>query len=105
MTGILTILYGVIMAVGGAMAYVRVRSTPSLIGGSVIGALAVIGGAMLTGGNPTGRGIALAGAVLASLFFGWSLSTAIRSEGSVIGRPAVLLTLSLAVAALLVATR
>lgn len=92
------------MSAGGAFAYRRRKSRPSLIGGAVIGGLADVGGVLLLLGMPEGRGIALMAALLATLFFGWSLSRAILAAGSP-GRPAGLAALSLVTAVLLLWTR
>jgi uncharacterized membrane protein (UPF0136 family) len=94
------VAYGLLMIAGGVFAFRRVGSVPSLAGGGVTGGLALLGGAMMLGGSPAGRGVALAGAALAALFFGWSLSRAILT-GKKAGRPAGLLVLSAAAAAVL----
>jgi uncharacterized membrane protein (UPF0136 family) len=94
------VIYGLVMIAGGVFAYRRVGSKPSLAGGGVTGGLALLGGAIMLGGSASGRGIALLGAVLAALFFGWSLSRAMLT-GKKIGRPAGLLLLSVATAAVL----
>jgi uncharacterized membrane protein (UPF0136 family) len=95
--------YGTIMSAGGVFAYKRIGSRPSLIGGAVIGGIADIGGIFMLLGMPTGRGIALLAAVLATLFFGWSLSRAMLTEGRV-ARPAALAALSIVTAAILLWT-
>ena len=105
MTAILTMIYGAAMAAGGTAAWRRAGSLPSLIGGLAIGALALAGGAMMMGGNEAGRGVALLGSIFASLFFGWSLSGALRADDKARARPAILFGVSVAVTALLVATR
>jgi uncharacterized membrane protein (UPF0136 family) len=101
---IIALVYGTIMAAGGAFAYRRIGSKASLIGGAVIGGIADVGGAFLLLGMPEGRGIAMLSAILATLFFGWSLSRAILTEGRV-GRPAGLAALSLVTVVLLLWTR
>ncbi|MBZ0267264.1 hypothetical protein K8I85_03850 [bacterium] len=102
--GIIALVYGTIMSAGGVIAYKRIGSRASLIGGAVIGGLADIGGVFLLLGMPSGRGIALLGAVVATLFFGWSVSRAILAEGGHVGRPAGLAALSIVTAALLLWT-
>ena len=105
MIGIVTMVYGAAMAAGGTAAWRRVGSLPSLIGGLTIGALALIGGGLMLGGNESGRAMALLGAVLATLFFGWSLSGAIRADDGPRARPAILFAVSFVVSAMLLATR
>jgi len=94
------VIYGLLMVAGGVFAFRRVGSVPSLAGGGVTGGLALLGGAMMMAGASTGRGLALLGAVLAALFFGWSLSRAMLT-GKKLGRPAGLFVLSVATAAVL----
>ena len=94
------VAYGVMMIAGGFFAYRRVGSLPSLVGGLVTGGLATLGGTMMLSGTPAGRGVAVLGAVLAALFFAWSLSRGMLS-GQKLGRPAALLALSVAAAAVL----
>ena len=65
------------MLVGGYMGYRKAGSRPSLIGGLVIGGLALYGAMSMFGGNETGRGIALLSSVIAMLFFGWKVSRAV----------------------------
>jgi uncharacterized membrane protein (UPF0136 family) len=105
MIAFVTILYGALLGGGGLLAWRRIRSLPSLLGGTVLGGLAIAGGLLLLGGGEIGRGLALLAAVLATLFFGWSLSGALRSEEPRVIRPAALFAVSLVEAALLVATR
>lgn len=50
---------------------------PPLIGAGVVGGLAALGGLIMLLGADAGRGIALMGALLGTLFFGWMLSRAI----------------------------
>ncbi len=95
------LVYGAAMTVGGVFAHRRVGSVPSLVGGTVLGGLAEIGGVMMLVGLPAGRGIALLGSVLAALFFGWSLSRAILNQRSK-GRAGGLFALSVATVAVLV---
>jgi hypothetical protein len=52
-------------------------------------------------GSANGRGLALLGATIAILFFGWSLSRGILSRTR-LARPVALLALSLATAGILV---
>lgn len=94
------VIYGLVMIAGGVFAFRRVGSVPSLAGGGVTGGLALLGGAMMLGGAASGRGVALAGAGFAALFFAWSLARALMA-GKKVGRPAGLLGLSLAAAAVL----
>lgn len=89
------------MIAGGTLAYKRVKSRASLIGGLVVGGFAVLGALGMFAGMPSGRGIAMLGSVLAVLFFGWSLSRGILEEKKVV-RPAALLALSVAETAVLV---
>ena len=105
MIEILTMVYGAAMAGGGTAAWRRVGSVPSLVGGLVIGALTLAGGAMMLTGNEMGRSVAILGAVFATLFFGWSLSEALRGDDRARARPAILFTASLAVSAMLLFTR
>ena len=88
-----TVFYGLAMAGGGYLGYRRASSTPSLVGGLVIGALALVGGFAMLGGNVSGRGFAMLGAVLAALFFGWRSSQAILNQRPV-GRSVGILALS-----------
>jgi uncharacterized membrane protein (UPF0136 family) len=93
--------YGLAMIAGGVAGYRLAQSRASLIGGSVIGGLALIGSGMMLAGSDAGRGIALIASIGASLFFGWTLSRGVLSEKPVT-RAARLLVLSLVVAAILV---
>ena len=105
MIEILTMIYGAAMAAGGTAAWRRVGSVPSLVGGLAIGALTLAGGAMMLTGNEAGRSVAILGSVFATLFFGWSLSAAMREDDRARARPAILFAASLAVSAMLLLTR
>jgi uncharacterized membrane protein (UPF0136 family) len=105
MIATLTILYGVAMAAGGVAAWRRVGSLPSLVGGLAIGALAVAGGAMMLAGSEAGRGVAVLGSIFATLFFGWTLSVALREEERPQARPAILFATGLVVSAMLLLSR
>jgi uncharacterized membrane protein (UPF0136 family) len=91
---LVTLLYGFAMAGGGFAGYRRAGSVPSLAGGAGIGGLALLGGLLMFFGNETGRGLALFGAVLAILFFGWKLSRGILNRQPV-GRAGGILAISL----------
>jgi uncharacterized membrane protein (UPF0136 family) len=93
--------YGLAMIAGGVAGYRLAQSRASLIGGSVIGGLALIGSGMMLAGSDAGRGIALIASIGASLFFGWTLSRGVLTKAPVT-RAARLLVLSLVVAAILV---
>lgn len=98
---VLTLFYALVMGGGGWAGWRFARSRPSLVGGALVGGLALIGSLLMFGGNPAGRGIALLGAVLAVLFFGWRVSRGIL-ERRPVGRSLGILALSaLEVAALL----
>ena len=90
---VFTLLYSLPIAGGGWAGWRLAGSRPSLLGGALVGGLALIGSLLMFGGNPDGRGIALLGAVLAVLFFGWRVSRGILERGP-IGRPAGILALS-----------
>ncbi len=95
------LLYGAVMLAGGVMGYRKAGSVPSLIGGGVIGGLALLGGALMLSGTVDGRGLALLGATIAILFFGWTLSRGILNRTKV-ARPGLLLALSAVTAGILV---
>lgn len=88
------LFYGLLMIAGGTIAFRRVKSTPSLIGGLVVGAFCILGAFAMFAGSASGRGIALLGTMLAVLFFGWSLSRGILEEEKKVARPVILLALS-----------
>jgi uncharacterized membrane protein (UPF0136 family) len=100
-SALVAVAYGLLMIAGGVFAYRRIGSVPSLVGGGATGGLALLGGAMMLGGSQVGRPVALAGAGLAALFFAWSLVRAVAT-GKKAGRPAGLLALSVAAAAVLI---
>lgn len=95
------IAYGLAMIAGGIAGYRLAGSRPSLIGGSVIGGLALIGGVMMLAGSAAGRGIVLVVSIFAALFFGWSLSRGVLARKPVT-RLLRLLVLSLVVATILI---
>jgi len=92
------LLYGIAMIAGGLLGFRRAGSRPSLIGGLVVGGFSILGAIGMFGGTVSGRGIALLGASLAVLFFGWTLSRAILNEKRV-HRPLALLVASVLTAA------
>jgi uncharacterized membrane protein (UPF0136 family) len=87
---LITLLYGLGMAGGGYAGYRVAGSRPSLAGGAVIGGLAVVGSVLMFLGRADGKGLALLGASLAILFFGWRLSQALLNRKP-IGRAAGIL--------------
>jgi len=89
-----TLLYAVSMGGGGWAGWRFARSLPSLLGGVVVGGLALVGSLLMFNGNETGRGMALLGAVLAALFFGWRISQGVLRRQS-FGRAGGILFLSL----------
>jgi uncharacterized membrane protein (UPF0136 family) len=91
---IVTLIYGVIIAGGGIIGYVTARSLPSLISGSVLGLLSIIGGIMMFSGKGAGRWLSLVAALLVAVFFAFQLFKGLSSGGAV-GRAAAILGLSL----------
>ena len=89
------IAYGAAMLMGGVMGYRRAGSKPSLLGGLIIGGLALVGGLIMLGGTESGRSMALLGAMMAVLLFGWTLSRGILSHGKGTARAGGLLALSM----------
>lgn len=101
---VFTLFYAFVMGGGGWAGWRLARSRPSLLGGALVGGLALIGSLLMFGGNPAGRGTALLGAVLAVLFSGWRASRGIL-EREPVGRPAGILALSGLEVAVLLLTR
>ena len=99
-----TLLYALAMGGGGWAGWRLARSRPSLLGGALVGGLALVGSLLMFGGNPAGRGIALLGAVLAVIFFGWRVSRGIL-EREPVGRALGILALSALEVAVLLLTR
>lgn len=102
MSGWGSLVYGALLLVGGVMGYQRAGSRPSLIAGLGLGGVVLIGSVMLLVGNEGGRGLALFGVVVATLFFGFRLSSSLRTEDRSPARAALLFVLGIAAAATLV---
>ena len=96
-----TLVYGLGLAGGGYVGYRRAGSLPSLIGGGVVGGLAILGSVIMFSGRASGRGLALLGASLAILFFGWQLSQGLLQRRP-LGRTTGILAFSLAEVAVLI---
>ena len=92
--GIVTIIYGVLIATGGIMGYVAKQSVPSLISGGLLGLAALVGGILISAGKPAGKPIALIAAILVGLFFAFQLFKGL-SAGAPVGRAAGILALSI----------
>ena len=105
MSGWGSLIYGALLLVGGVMGYTRAGSLPSLIAGAGLGGVVLLGSLMLLVGNEGGRGLALFGVVVATLFFGFQLSTTLRTEDKNPARAALLFFLGIATAASLVIGR
>ena len=104
LAALFTIAYGLAMGGGGYAGFRLAGSIPSLVGGGLIGLLAIAGGVLMLFGDESGRGPALLGAVVAILFFGWKLSQAILNRQPV-GRAGGIFALSLVEVVVLMATR
>jgi hypothetical protein len=80
MKGLIALFYGVLLAWGGWNGYQASGNRFLLIGGGGLGGLAALGGLLMILGLAAGQGLALLAIILATLYFGWSLSDAIRLE-------------------------
>jgi uncharacterized membrane protein (UPF0136 family) len=93
---IATLLYGLIITIGGIMGYISAKSLPSLISGGILGVTAIIGGVLLFSGKTSGKWIGIVSAILVGAFFGIQLIKALSSDAN-IGRASGILILSIVV--------
>lgn len=72
LSAIVTVIYGILLAVGGIMGKVKAGSTPSLISGLVSGALALAFAALMAKHQRAGLYLALVLAIALAIFGGKS---------------------------------
>lgn len=90
---LITLIYGLLVFIGGIMGYVKAKSKASIISGSIFGVLLVISALMLQKNDHAGWWLGLICTFFIAAFFGKKLFGAIKTKES-IGRPAVLLSMS-----------
>lgn len=90
-----TLIYGILIAVGGIMGWKMAGSLASLIAGGGLGLLAIIGAVLMFMGKPAGTPIAMVAATLVGLFFAYQLVKGLGVEGANLGRPIGVIVLSL----------
>ncbi len=88
-----TLVFGIIIALGGLIGYLAARSKPSLISGGVLGALVIMGSVLLFSNVSAGLPIAVAATLAIAVFFGYKLVRGL-AERKKVGRAAGLFVLS-----------
>lgn len=91
---IVTLIYGILILVGGIMGYAMAGSMASLIAGGGLGLLAIVGAVLLFMGNAAGQTIAVVSASLVGLFFLYQLGMNFTKEDPNFGRPVGVLVLT-----------
>jgi uncharacterized membrane protein (UPF0136 family) len=86
-TAWITIVYGVLIALGGLMGYVKAKSVPSLIAGGLCGLILIACGFLMQSGQSSALPVALAVTVVLILNFGMKFMS---SKGGMPGGIAVL---------------
>ncbi|MFQ5638034.1 MAG: TMEM14 family protein [bacterium] len=78
MTAYLIMVYGVLVLLGGIMGYVKSKSIPSVIMGSIFGVLILIGSWQMLKENVIGWGLVLGLSIFLTIFFGYRFWTSMK---------------------------
>ena len=90
---LITLIYGLLIFIGGIMGFVKAKSRASIISGSIFGVLLVISAVILQQNNHAGWWLGLICTLFIIVFFGIKLLQALKTKDS-IGRPVGILSLS-----------
>jgi uncharacterized membrane protein (UPF0136 family) len=74
LAAVTSLIYGVLVLLGGIMGYVQAKSFPSLISGVVFGLLLLVSGWLAWGGSMPAIYVSAGAALLLALFFGYRLT-------------------------------
>lgn len=80
--GVATVIYGGLIEAGGVIGFLVAKSKPSLIAGSALGTLALVGGVMLLMDFNQGRWVAIGVAGLVALVFSVKLGKALAGDSA-----------------------
>ena len=94
--GLIVVVFGILVAGGGAYGYAREESVPSLVSGLASGVLLAISGRMIGAGRAGGRPLAIALCAALAVFFGYRFAKSSKPMPAV---PVIALAALTAVAA------